>query len=385
RAERGRQLPEGGALAAPALERRERERRTRQQLHGRHATADLAAARHDTHLRRIAHRLPPRGLATPAQCLDVGRRPREQPQRRQALRELLRLTIELEHRLERGERHLVHAQRTLEVVAFDFFYELVAPDDDAGLRPAEELVAAEGHEISAMCQRLLRGRFFRQSILAQIHQRAAAQVHHEWQPPGVRKRREFLFGHHRGETLDRIVAGVHLHEQRTARADGLLEIDEMGAIGGADLAQAAARARHDRRNAERSADFDELAARDDHLLARRERSEHQQYRGGVVVHHRGGLSAGEFGEQRFDRGVAAPSSMAWRISESRERMAWTTAVWLYCAASACTAGIWSTRSTAGNTAAVCGFCAWTKDSSAYSVNTNAHLQCVYRVTYFLLT
>src|SRR3989454_10177087 len=91
---------------------------------------------------------------------------REQPQRRQTLRELLRLTIELEHRLERGERHLVHTQRTLEVVAFDFFYELVAPDDDAGLRPAEELVAAEGHEIGAVCQRLLRGRLFRQSILA---------------------------------------------------------------------------------------------------------------------------------------------------------------------------------------------------------------------------
>ena len=78
----------------------------------------------------------------------------------------------------------------------------------------------------------------------------------------------------------------------------------MGAIGGADLAQAAARARHDRGNAERSADFDELAARHDHLLARRESSEHQQNRGGVVVHHRGGLSAGEFGEQRFDMGVA---------------------------------------------------------------------------------
>ena len=261
-------------------------------------------ARHDTHARRIAYRLHHRGLDPPAQRLDVGCRAREQPQRRQTLRELLRLTIELEHRLERGERHLVHTQRTLEVVAFDFFHELGAPDDDAGLRPAEELVAAEGHEIGAVRQRLLRGRFLRQSILTQIHQRAAAQVHHEWQPPGVRKRREFLLGHHRGETLDRVVAGVHLHEQRTARADGLLEIGEMGAIGGADLAQAAARARHDRGNAERSADFDELAARDDHLLARRERSEHQQYRGGVVVHHRGGLSAGEFGEQRFDMGVA---------------------------------------------------------------------------------
>src|SRR2546427_10428675 len=231
-----------------------------------------------------SYRLPPRGPHRPAQRVAVGRGARGQRKRRQTLRELLRLTIELEHRLERGERHLVHTQRTLEVIAFDFFYELVAPDDDAGLRPAEELVAAEGHEISAMCQRLLRGRLFGQSILAQIHQRAAAQVHHEWQPPGVRKRREFLFGHHRRETLDRIVAGVHLHEQRTARADGLLEIGEMGAIGGADLAQAAARMRHELGTADRSAAFDELAARDDHLLARPERSENQPYRSGGLAH-----------------------------------------------------------------------------------------------------
>src|SRR5712692_2666437 len=87
---------------------------------------------------------------------------------------------------------------------------------------------------------------------------------------------------------------------------------------------------------------------------------------------------------RASAGSAAPSSMAWRISESRERMAWTTAVWLYCAPSACTAGIWSTRSTAGNTAALCGFCAWTKDSSAYSVNTNTHLHMVRRAIHFLL-
>src|SRR5207247_9341702 len=125
-----------------------------------------------------AYRLRRRGLATPAQSLDVGRRAREQPQRRQTLRELLRLTIELEHRLERGERHLVHTQRTLEVVAFDFFHELGAPDDDAGLRPAEELVATKRYEIGAVCQRLLRRRFFRQSLVAQIHQRGAAQGHH---------------------------------------------------------------------------------------------------------------------------------------------------------------------------------------------------------------
>src|SRR2546422_8139157 len=69
RAERGRQLPEGGALAAPALQRRERERRARQQLHRQRATADLAEAQHYTHVRRIAYRLRHRGIDTPAQSL----------------------------------------------------------------------------------------------------------------------------------------------------------------------------------------------------------------------------------------------------------------------------------------------------------------------------
>src|SRR5437879_53809 len=122
----------------------------------------------------------------------------------------------------------------------------------------------------------------------------------------------------------------------------------MGAIGGADFAQAAARARHDRGNAERSADFDELAARDDHLLARRERSEHQQYRGGVVVHHRGGLSAGEFGEQRFDMSVAVATRAG------------------------CEVVLEIARLRHDRPHGFDGLRAWTKDSSASSVNTDTH-------------
>src|SRR5205809_7782211 len=75
---------------------------------------------------------------------------------------------------------------------------------------------------------------------------------------------------------------------------------------------------------------------------------------------------------RDSTGSVAPSRMAWRMSESRERMAWTTAVWLYCVANAWTAGNWSTRSTDGNTAATCGLRAWTTDGSPCRVNTNTH-------------
>ncbi len=94
---------------------------------------------------------PPPAADAPAQRLDVGRRAREQAQRRQALRQPLRLAIEPQHRFERGQRHLVHAQRALQVdCVLIFSIELGAPDDDAGLRPAEQLVAAEGDEIGAV-------------------------------------------------------------------------------------------------------------------------------------------------------------------------------------------------------------------------------------------
>ena len=78
----------------------------------------------------------------------------------------------------------------------------------------------------------------------------------------------------------------------------------MRAVGGADLAQLATGARHDPGNAERAADFDQLAARDNHFPARGQRVEHQQHRGRVVVHHGRGLGAGEFAQQLLDVAVA---------------------------------------------------------------------------------
>ena len=60
-----------------------------------------------------------------------------------------RVERERERSLERGERELVGAQRALERVAAQPLDELGAPDDDARLRPAEELVAREADEVGA--------------------------------------------------------------------------------------------------------------------------------------------------------------------------------------------------------------------------------------------
>jgi hypothetical protein len=43
------------------------------------------------------------------------------------------------------------------------------------------------------------------------------------------------------EAADFVIAGVHLEDQRGFRPDGRREIAQMGAVGGADLAQLACR------------------------------------------------------------------------------------------------------------------------------------------------
>jgi hypothetical protein len=66
-------------------------------------------------------------------------------------------------------------------------------------------------------------------------------------------------------------------------ADGLLAVPEVRAVGGPHLHETYAGARHDVGQPERAADLDQLAARDDGLLADAEGVEHQQHRGGVVI------------------------------------------------------------------------------------------------------
>ena len=78
----------------------------------------------------------------------------------------------------------------------------------------------------------------------------------------------------------------------------------MRAIGGADLDEPRAGLPHDVGNAERAADLDQLAARDDDLAPAGERAEHQQHGRGVVVDDGGGFGAGQLAQQLLDERVA---------------------------------------------------------------------------------
>jgi hypothetical protein len=78
----------------------------------------------------------------------------------------------------------------------------------------------------------------------------------------------------------------------------------MRSVGGADLCQPAASARHDVGHAERTADLDQLAARDNDFAAFSERVQDQQHRRGVVVDQTRILGTGQTPQQTADMVVA---------------------------------------------------------------------------------
>jgi hypothetical protein len=63
---------------------------------------------------------------------------------------------------------------------------LGAPDQDAGLRSAEQLVAAEADQVRAAATLVLHDRLGRQAVPRRVEERAAAQVVDQEQPARAR-------------------------------------------------------------------------------------------------------------------------------------------------------------------------------------------------------
>ena len=95
-----------------------------------------------------------------------------------------RLEVEQQGAFERGEVELVDAQRALQRMAAQLLDQVCASDDDAGLRAAEQLVAAEADEVGAVGERAARGRF-----VGEVEQRARAEVVEQRQRRGVARPR----------------------------------------------------------------------------------------------------------------------------------------------------------------------------------------------------
>src|SRR5207248_11156680 len=83
----------------------------------------------------------------------------------------LGLEVEQQRSLERGETELVDPEGPVQWMPAQALDELSTAGHDAGLRAAEELVAAEAHEVGTARERLPRGR-----LVGDVDQRARAEV-----------------------------------------------------------------------------------------------------------------------------------------------------------------------------------------------------------------
>ena len=149
--------------------------------------ARRAAARRRRRARRSPRPSPPTSRGEPLRARAHGRRAasREHAQHRDLAPRALRVEVERERRLERGERQLVGAQRALERVPAQALDEVGAADDDARLRAAEQLVAARSRRGRAPRGERCRARTARRSS---GDERAGAEVVDERQPVRARDR-----------------------------------------------------------------------------------------------------------------------------------------------------------------------------------------------------
>ena len=172
---------------------------------------------------------------------------------------------------DRGEDDLVRPHRPRQRVLPESRDEVGAADDEPGLGPADELVAAERHEVRPVGQPLARHRLVGQPERRGVEQRAAAEVvDHE--------RAEPVCGRRQGAGIRRLdepgLAEVRRvdpkHQPRPAVLEGRLEVACPRPVRRPDLDQLRARAPHDLRDPDATADLDELAAAHGHAAPPRQ-------------------------------------------------------------------------------------------------------------------
>ena len=202
--------------------------------------------------------------------------------------------MKIDGRLHCRQDELVAPEGAEERVAFQGGDELRFPGDDAGLRAAEQFVAAEADQIDAATKHLRRRRlvldarnFFR------ADDGPAPEVFDERQPllPG---QLSDVFGRGRlDEAAHEEIAAMDFQNHRRLFRDGAGIIGERRLVRSPDLTQLGSAGLEDVGDAKSAADLHQLAAGDDDLLSlrRREVTEDQHERRGAVVNDRGGIGA----------------------------------------------------------------------------------------------
>ena len=209
----------------------------------------------------------------------------------------LRIAVQRQRCFQRGQRELVGPHGAGERIGAAGFDRGLGAEQDAGLRPAQQLVARERDSIDAAGERLGHGRLAREPPPREVEQQAAPQIEQTRDPGGARDRGDLLRRHVGGETRDLKVGAVHLEEQSRGGSDRTLVILAVGAVRRPDLDELRPGPRHDIGNAERSTDLHQLAARHDRVAVAGERREREQQRPRGVVHDERVRRSGELQEE----------------------------------------------------------------------------------------
>src|SRR5207253_10669743 len=208
---------------------------------------------------------------------DRARRRRDHPPDRK-LRLGISVAIGLERRDERRDGQLVGPECAHERVAPERCDALGPSDGDAGLRPAEELVTAEGEDVGALTDRVADRELLSKSEAGRVEEGTAAKIVNERDVVLAPECRELAPLRTRDETGDLEVARVHAEDRAGPLADRGRVIARVRAVRRAHLDELRSRATEHIGNAEAAADLNELAARHDDLLARGKRGESEEDR-----------------------------------------------------------------------------------------------------------
>ena len=125
--------------------------------------------------------------------------------------------------------------------------------------------------------------------------------------------RQLVRGDGRVEADDPVVRRMDAHDGSRVFVDGVQVVSGMGAVCGADLVQGDAGSGHDIRNPETAADFNELAAGNDHFTSPAQGVHGKKNAGSVVIDCYGVLRAGKVADEPGQDAVKASPSAGFPV------------------------------------------------------------------------
>ena len=146
-------------------------------------------------------------------------------------------------------------------------FDQIAPTrNDPGLRSAQQLVAAEHHQIDPSLQAGLNGRLAGDTEGRQIHQGAAAQIFDQQQASGMGEGGQVLQARRAGKAGNTEIAGMGAqdHPRLCVIGQGLIIVAQVRSVGGPDFHHLRTTLGHNIGHPEAATDLHQLPARHDH-------------------------------------------------------------------------------------------------------------------------